>query len=394
MPRPRKFNPKIPAHIDQKALPRGVYWDATGNGRWYVLEHPRKAVTVAGHKALLSDLHAIAEARAGSAAKGTVGYVMARFEESTTFTGLAAGTQKGYRHQRKLVESYRTNLGVTLDQLAVARLGPAAIQRVVESIARGRDGELPMPTKANHLLRYVRRMFAWGVQHGHCLTNPATGVAQAKERGKIKMPSPSSYARLTAFARERGQRDAHTAGSVAPYLAHLMVIAYSCRLRGIEVVTLTEANATEEGILSNRRKGSRDNITRWSPALREAWEALIQLRKTAEQRHRRPPQLHASKRPMLVSQRGTALSKSGLDSAWQRLISLAREGDDPVLAEDEVFTLHGLKHRGITDSKDKASGGHRTERMRQRYDHETPLVEPAELPAFSGGFSGGNKKGA
>lgn len=86
---------------------------------------------------------------------------------------------------------------------------------------------------------------------------------------------------------------------------------------------------------------------------------------------------------MLVSQRGTALSKTGLDSAWQRLISLAREGDDAVLAEDGVFTLHGLKHRGITDSKDKASGGHRTERMRQRYDHETPLVDPAELPALS-----------
>lgn len=84
-----------------------------------------------------------------------------------------------------------------------------------------------------------------------------------------------------------------------------------------------------------------------------------------------------------MSQRGTALSKSGLDSAWQRLISLAREGDDRVLAEDEVFTLHGLKHRGITDSKYKASGGHRTERMRQRYDHETPLVEPAELPALT-----------
>jgi hypothetical protein len=65
-----------------------------------------------------------------------------------------------------------------------------------------------------------------------------------------------------------------------------------------------------------------------------------------------------------------------------------------VITASERFALHGLKHRGITESKDKASGGHRTERMRQRYDHETPLVEPAELPAFSGGFSGGNKKGA
>lgn len=65
-----------------------------------------------------------------------------------------------------------------------------------------------------------------------------------------------------------------------------------------------------------------------------------------------------------------------------------------LLQESEHFTLHGIKHRGITDSKDKASGGHKSERMRQRYDHEVPLVEPAKLPPFSGVFSGGNKKDA
>lgn len=50
MPRPRKHNPTIPAHIDQRKIPKGVYWDSSGNGRWYVLEFPRKAVTVASSK--------------------------------------------------------------------------------------------------------------------------------------------------------------------------------------------------------------------------------------------------------------------------------------------------------------------------------------------------------
>ena len=36
--RKRKFNPTMPAHIDQKALPQGIYWE---DGRWYVIEaHP------------------------------------------------------------------------------------------------------------------------------------------------------------------------------------------------------------------------------------------------------------------------------------------------------------------------------------------------------------------
>ena len=47
-----------------------------------------------------------------------------------------------------------------------------------------------------------------------------------------------------------------------------------------------------------------------------------------------------------------------------------------VITESERFALHGLKHRGITDSDNKASGGHKSEAMRQLYDHEVPLVKP------------------
>ncbi len=396
MPRPRKHNPTIPAHIDQPRIPKGVYWDSSGNGRWYVLEFPRKAVTVASSKALLSDLHAIMEARAGTAARGTVGYVMDRFHESTKFAELSAGTRKGYEHQRQVVRTYKTGLGLTLDKLAVSRLSVPAIQRIVELIAKGRGEVRGMPSKANHLLRYLSRVFAWGVQHGACQNNPASGAAQVKERGQFKMPTPETFSKVAHFAVARGERKAHTEGSVAPYLGHLMIIAYACRLRGIEAVTLTDANATDDGVLSNRRKGSRDNVTRWTPELRDAWDALVKLRKDAEKRHDRPAQLRPELRYLVVSQRGTPLSKSALDTAWQRLMALAMKPDEDgvsLLQESEHFTLHGIKHRGITDSKDKASGGHKSERMRQRYDHEVPLVEPAKLPSFSGVFSGGNKKG-
>jgi hypothetical protein len=49
-----------------------------------------------------------------------------------------------------------------------------------------------------------------------------------------------------------------------------MEIGYLCRLRGIETITLTDKNGLEEGVLTNRRKGSRDNIVRWTPRLRAA----------------------------------------------------------------------------------------------------------------------------
>lgn len=208
------------------------------------------------------------------------------------------------------------------------------------------------------------------------------------------MPTPETYSRLVAFAQEHGSRKAHTECSVAPYLGPLMVITYLCRLRGIEAVTLTDANSSEAGVISNRRKGSKDNVTEWNEDLRAAWNALVQLRIEAMERHGRPGHIQADKRPLVVCQKELRLSKSGLDSAWQRLMDLATTGDAPVLKPGEEFTLHSLKHRGITDSEKPEDGGHKSPAMRDRYDHRLPVVKPAALPNFSGEFSGAKEKGA
>lgn len=63
------------------------------------------------------------------------------------------------------------------------------------------------------------------------------------------------------------------------------------------------------------------------------------------------------------SNSGTPLTKSALDTAWRRMIRRAIK--DGVIEQGQRFALDGLKHRGITDSEDKASGGHRSEAMRQ-----------------------------
>jgi hypothetical protein len=72
--RPRKHDPTIPRHIDQTKLPRGIYWQKQGAGRWCVfVPHPEggpaTAKTVAGPRARLSDLHAIMEQLAGEDAR-------------------------------------------------------------------------------------------------------------------------------------------------------------------------------------------------------------------------------------------------------------------------------------------------------------------------------------
>lgn len=386
--RKRAFNPSIPAHIDQDTLPRGIYWE---RDRWFVYApHPEGGrpikATVANAAARLSELHAIIEARRTGHTAGTLSHLFDQFHRSLEFKELELLTQKHYKAYAKALEEYLLTDGSTLGMLQVARVTTPMVQRLVETFAVGRAATrsqpaLPAtPSKANHLFRYLRRTLAWGVRHGHCKTNAALGVRQAKEAKQFKMPSREAFAAVLAFARERGAFPPHTKGSFPSYLAPVMVLAYSVRLRGVEVCTLSDAHRLEQGIQSNRRKGSRDNVTRWDTETEQAWTALVDRRREIWNRPGRkfPEPLQPANRFLLVEQTGNPMSKSSLDSAWQRFIREAIR--TKVISEKERFSLHGLKHRGITDTAgnrgDKQdAAGHVTPEMTHRYDHDLPVVD-------------------
>ncbi|WP_235567568.1 MULTISPECIES: integrase [unclassified Lysobacter] len=344
-----------------------------------------KRLQLAYAAARLSELHAIVEVAAGGDVRGTLTYVCGQFEKSTEFKELAKETQRDYRWCADTAKEYVLKDGSKLGQMPVARMTLPMMQRLVETLASGREATKlqpaiqPRPSKANHVLRYLRRMFAWGMRFGLCEHNPARGVRQVTERGEFRMPEPEEFAAVLKFARERGQRKAHTEGSVAPYLAPVMVLAYNLRLRGIEVNTLTDAHADDVGIRSNRRKGSRDNLTLWNDELREAWTFLQAYRKRVVEESRLPIPLRPEQRRLLVNQSGTPLTKSALDSAWQRMIGMAITAK--VITEVQRFSLHGLKHRGVTDTVgnigDKQdAAGHVERKMTQRYAHDLPVVSP------------------
>ena len=417
----RGFSTAIPKHIDQAKIPSGMYFDATGNGRWYVKEtHPetgkRKQITVANANARLSELHEIMEARLAGAKRGTLDWLWGRFEASTEFAALSPATQRDYRVHAKLLENYPTRLGHNFGQITVERLSVPIIQQLIEAVARGRpaskpgadDGIRPRPSTANHVLRFLRRLFAWGIRFGCCTANPAKGVKQVREAGEFKMPLVDAFQRALAFAQERGVRADRTKGSCPDYLAPVMVIAYSCRLRGSEVLDLTDTDVLPDGLRNRRRKGSLTNGTTWTPELRAAVATLQARRKRIDKARGFVP-LAPGGRPLLVAPDGEVLDKSSLDSAWQRFMRLAMDPDDGVLAPEERFTLHGLKHKGITDTggtraAKKDASGHRTVRAFDRYDHElkwhgaagkkSHAVEHENSVELSGELSGAKEKGA
>lgn len=378
--RRRQFDPTIPGHIPQDKLPVGIYWDRRDK-TWYRLstgpDGRRRRENVARADAKLSELAAIAEAAGGDAA-GTLAFALARFHESDKCLGLAATTRRGYEQCRRWLCDYPTRAG-DLGTLQVDRLSRPLVQQLLDKVAS------TTPTKANAMLRYARRALRWAMNRGHCRTNPFDGLEAAQERAEHRMPESDALVRALAFARERGGRQAYTAGSVAPYLWVVIELAYRCRMRSIEVLDLTLASADARGIQVVRRKGSKDNVTLWTPHLRAVWDAALAMRAATLARIERKRKggvvesIQPGKRALILSDDGSPLTIHGLRAAWQRFMRLASGPEGP-LAAAERFSLHGLKHRGITDTErgdKRAGGGHVSDSIAARYDHDVPAVKPA-----------------
>jgi len=325
--RRRTFDPSIPGHIAQDKLPVGIYWDRR-HRTWYTLltdeDGRRRRRNVARAEAKLSELVAAVEAARQAPARrpedtpGTVAYVCALFHRSPAFRELAQTTQRGYGQCRGWAVAEPTALG-PLGALQVDRLTPVIMRRLVDRIAEA------TPSKANAILRYLRRTWSWARERGHCKTNPAAGVKPVKERKQAKVPETSVLARAIADARERGARPRSAPGRVPPYLAIVIELAYLLRLRSIEVLDVTLAWETRAGIAVTRRKGSRGNVVTWSPRLRAVWQGALGVRGGDPGRQRRrhatarggsPPDLGRGRRA--AGHRGPAHGLAAVDAHGDR----------------------------------------------------------------------------
>lgn len=378
--RQRKHNPLIPNHIDQAALPAAIYFDARNAGVWYTLHRDgdgkQRRKNVAPAETTLAELHQIMEQASGTA-RGTLRWVCEQYEDSAAYKRLQPKTQSGYIYSRDILLNTPTKLKKALGDLVAERFTPALVQALIDRLAN--DGT---PSKAAHVLRYLRRVLGWARTRGHVTHNPAAGLEAPIERKRRRLPAGDIMDMLIDRARAYGRLGRGVKNSCPEYLASVMELSYLCRLRGIETITLTDANELETGILTNRRKGSRDNIVRWTPRLRTAWNDAKAYRQRVWEDKAMPAPAQPSRRYIVVAAHGGRLQKSSLDSAWQRFIQRAL--DNQVITEDERFGLHDLKRRGITDTagtradKQQASG-HRDAQMLDVYDLSVPTVDPSVL---------------
>lgn len=370
MSRRRKPDPTIPTFIDQRKLPTGCYWNRRDR-YWYALPGGKRK-RLAGPDAQLSELHAAMETLHGID-RGALDYMLAKFEASPQFTALGARTREDYRYCRAALRAFRTRLGLPFSELRRSAITPPVVQRLVDAIGKNH------PAKANHVARYLSAAYHWAGLRLGVRDNPAKGVEQAKERGAHHTPTLETMRSFIAFLRVHGGYTTKTPGSVAPYLWAVAEIAYRCRMRGIEVRELTDADWTEAGVIVHRHKGSLDNVTRWCPELREAWDWLASRRNAIWRKLAVVP-LAPDQRVLLVTETGRAVGRNTLNSAWQRAMHQAMAAG--VITSETRFGLHATKHRGITDTaggrRDKQdAAGHKSPSMTDVYNHALDVYDAA-----------------
>lgn len=374
--RKRKHNPHIPNHIDQAALPAAVYFDHRGSGVWYTLRYDeagkQRRRNVAPADTTLAELHQIME-QTCAPDRGTLRYVCAQFHLSDRYKKLSTKTHQDYCYSRDVLLAIPTRLDKPLGDLLVKKFTAALVQRIVDRLA-----DEGTPSKAAHVLRYLRRVLQWGRNRDYLDNNPAQGIEAPVERKRRRLPAHQVMESLLDRAQAFGRLARNEKGGCPEYLSYVMEIGYLCRLRGIETITLTDAHELPEGVMTNRRKGSRDNIVRWTPRLRAAWEGAKAYRAKVWASKSTVVPIRSERRYIIVASHGGSLRKSSLDTAWQRFIISAIE--DGTLTAEQRFGLHDLKRRGITDTagtradKQEASG-HRDQSMMDIYDLSIPLVD-------------------
>ena len=209
------------------------------------------------------------------------------------------------------------------------------------------------PVSANRHHSYLSYLFGWAYERDLCKMNPAKDVKKFPEISRDRYVEQDEFDFVYNLALNGG----------SPYIAHMMKIAYLCRMRPSEARTLTEKHILPEGIFVERGKGSENEITRWSPALKQAVNAARAMHPDAP--------VHVD-RPLFHDKHGVMISRSAYKSAWQRVINKAqKEG------LSDRFTFHDLKARGITNHHQK-HGGHKTKKMERVYDRKPGLIDATE----------------
>lgn len=361
----KKENAKLPPRVYKD---RSRYFYRPYLGRENGQPKYGKPIRLCGLDATVSEIWQAYE-RLMNKDNDTLLWLVGEYLKSGQFKELAGKTQSEYQGYANIILNYPMASG--------HRFGVAPLHKINKRVIRGYLDDYPAKVAANRHVQFLSAVFTWGEERYPIVkSNPCAGVRRNKEESRDRFIEDWEYA--VTYACAESMRN--------PIFAPAMELAYLCRARRDEIFSLTERNLKKDGVHLIRGKGSDDEITAWSPRLREAIAEAKRINPKA------PIPLNAP-RYLMRRKDGGKYTKNALDSAWQRVIKKAKEQGAPLPAEllkeakeagariagnramiDGGFTFHDIKAKGYSEAKHH-SAGHRSARMHSVYMRKPELVE-------------------
>jgi len=331
---------------DDNRLPKHVYH---AKGRY--VYRPYRDGKLQGETVLckdnapLSQVWTAWEALQNGTQRRTLRWLFDAYLASADFARLAPKTQRDYKGASTRICDVKLRNGVLFGTIDIASITPGVLRRYADKRA------VEAPIAANRDLAVISVAFGWAVERDYAKANPAKSVKRQPEKPRARYVSDSEY------------RIVHAAAGKYPYLQPIMELAYLCRMRLAEVLDLTRANLSTEGVLVVRRKGSKNTLTLWSPRLRAAVDAALALPRPFVA-------LVDHQHYLIPGATGGRMNESTVQTAWQRIMPVALSA-----GLKERFTVHDLKAKGISDTEEgerRAGAGHMDPRITERVYNRLP----------------------
>ena len=278
------------------------------------------------------------------------------YNRSPQFLKNKPNTQKDqFKYSRKIINYPLEDGEHTFGDVNYNKLTKGKIQSYLDK--RFDDGVI---RSANLEFAYLSAMFTWAVSRDKMKINPCIGVQKLKEKPKQEYIEDDHFWSVVEIASDKSEW----------YMAPMLEILYTCRLRISEVINLKLKHVEPRGLVCERGKGSKTNKIEWSTHLKAA--VKVGLDHTPKIRP-----MDADNQYVFCQPNGDPYTVSAVQSAWSRLMR-----QYVITAGIERFKLHDIKRKGISDdpAANFADGsGHLSQSMGVIYDKSIKTVQPVPI---------------
>lgn len=317
MPRPRKTDRHLPPCVYHK---HGRYWHVV-RGAWHDLGTELAS--------------ALAEyARRVEAPRPAQG--MAALIDRA----LAALRPRWAANTRRQMDAAAKVLKRKLAEFEPAQVKPKHCAAIKQSMAA-------TPNMANRVLSLLRQVFGLAVEWQEIDANPCIGIARLAEAKRTRLLSDAEWQAIYEAA--------------GPRLRAIMRLQYLTGQRIGDVLAIRRSQLTDTGVLFTQQKTGKRLVVRWSPELRAAVAAALEL-------HRGVPAL-----TLFIGRRGKPPDYRSVHLQWVTACQVAGVAD--ARPNDQRAQSATATRRQGGDAT--ALLGHTSEAMTQRYlrEREVPEVD-------------------